>query len=139
LANPALAEPTVAVSVCLAGKQDWTKGGLVGLQQAFVQQAAMAEMMAQAPVACESGRYAWLVHEVDVVRGNQTISLTFKTTDGVGRNNFFTLALQANSLRQWLNILHGQCRKAEWTMPVWPDWMASTQAAIPMSLLGMLH
>ena len=100
----------------------------------FAQQAALASMEQQAPVQAQSAQSAWLVQSVDVTVNPQLVRLTFKGSD-VGQQGAVleaSVAMQALPLRQWLSILHGQCRRAGWvsseaTNAVWPEWLQARQ------------
>ena len=110
----------------------------VGLQshamQSFAQQAAAAALAPQAPVQAAMGQSSWLVDSLDLALGDNGVVLTFKPqaqgAEGV------QLTLHTQSLRQWLNIVHDQCRKAEWPLDSWPDWLAG---ASPDAVCAVMH
>ena len=89
--------------------------------QGFAQQAAMAALEPQAPVQSLPHDRAWLVHSVDIAAGSDGMKLTFKSPTSGEASEPVSLTLQAQPLRQWLTILHGQFQKAEWSISVWPD------------------
>ena len=99
----------------------------------FVQQAAMASMEMQAPVQANSAQSAWLVQSVDVTVTQAVVRLTFKgqpSSDQPVPSIEASVTMQALPLRQWLSILHEQCRRAGWVPtspeaagPVWPEWI----------------
>lgn len=97
----------------------------------FAQQAAMASMEMQAPVQAQSAQSTWLVQSVDVTVNQQLVRLTFKGGQQ-GADLSASVAMQALPLRQWLSILHEQCRRAGWVSPeapnaVWPEWLQARQ------------
>ncbi len=103
--------------------------------QGFAQQAAMAALEPQDPVPVPH-ELAWLVHSVDIAAASDGVGLTFKPAGDA--NKLTRLTLQAQPLRQWLNILYGQYQKAEWPLTVWPAWLAeacSGEASKPMTML----
>ncbi len=107
------------------------------LMQGFAQQAAMAALEPEAPVRGPHNR-AWLVHSVDIAAGSDGMRLTFKSAPSGEADESVSLTLQAQPLRQWLTILHGQFLMAEWPMAVWPVWLTEThpaQASRPRALL----
>ena len=75
----------------------------------------------------------WLVQAVDVADKGELLLLDFR---GEGEA---TVRLQVSGtlLRQWLGIVYGLYRKAEWPQDFWPQWM--TSAALPEPVPGLLH
>ncbi len=102
------------------------------LQQAFAQQAAatthqqQSEAQQQAPVTPERAQSVseWLVYEVDLTQAQQGVSLRFR---GRQPEQVVELGMPALLLRQWLGIVHGQYRRAQWPMEAWPQWMNEGQ------------
>jgi len=97
------------------------------LVQGFAQQAAMASMEPQAPVEARAAQRVWLVQSVDVAATAQGVRLTFKAEDPAQAAG---MTLQAQPLRQWLGVLHEQCRQAGWAAApssglMWPTWVQS--------------
>jgi len=86
--------------------------------QSFAQQAALAQLPEQPPVQAAQQDSKCLIDSIDVVRTPEIIALTFK----VGEQKA-TLLMAQQPLRQWLAVLHDQCRKGEWTLDIWPDWI----------------
>ena len=106
--------------------------------QGFAQQAAMAALEPQAPVPGQPHDRGWLVHSVDIATGRDGLRLTFKTGAPGESGEPFSLTLQAQPLRQWLNILYDQYRKGEWPQASWPAWLTEArppQAGRPTALL----
>lgn len=102
------------------------------IQQSFAQQAAQAthqqqsEEQPQAPVTPQQAQSVseWLVREVDLTPGQQGVSLRFR---GSQSDQVVELGMPALLLRQWLGIIHGQYRRAQWPMDPWPEWMNEDQ------------
>lgn len=98
------------------------------VQQSFAQQAAQAthqqqsQEQPQPPVIPERAQlvHEWLVREVDLTPGQQGVSLRFR---GSASGQVVELGMPALLLRQWLGIVHGQYRRAQWPMDPWPAWM----------------
>lgn len=98
------------------------------VQQSFAQQAAQVEHQQQSqaqpqqPVTAQQAQavHEWLVREVDLTPGQQGVSLRFR---GHGPEQVVELGMPALLLRQWLGIVHGQYRRAQWPLDAWPDWM----------------
>jgi len=73
------------------------------------------------------------VQSVDVTVNPQLVRLTFKGADTAQQGAVdASVAMQALPLRQWLSILHEQCRRAGWVSPeatnaVWPEWLQARQ------------
>lgn len=94
----------------------------------FAQQAARARMKPQAPVRAEPGGSVWLVQSIDVAQHSQVLRLTFKGSHGTDSASTVlgTLTLAPQPLRQWLNILFDNYRKAGWPLQAWPNWVAES-------------
>lgn len=101
---------------------------LTEVRQEFAQQKARAELAPQPPVKADADTQGVLIHSVDLKTANAGMGLQFKDVDG---NVVASLQLQPRALRQWLNIVFDQYRKAQWPAEVWPGWMevARPQAA----------
>ena len=95
--------------------------------QSFAQQAAMAEFKPQSAVQSQPQSQVCLVHAVDVTISEHNIKLTFKPAIAPTSSEPIILIFQALPLRQWLNILLEQWRKAEWPIAIWPEWLADTR------------
>jgi hypothetical protein len=104
----------------------------------FAQQAAMSSLEQQEPVQVHTAHSSFLVHSVDVTVNQEVLRLTFK---GQPKSNPSTpplgasVSMQTLPLRQWLSILHEQCRLGGWvpTTPeaagtVWPEWIQARHA-----------
>lgn len=106
------------------------------LMQGFAQQAAMTNLAPQIPVEAGTAQRVWLVQSVDVAATAQAVRLTFKAEDCAQAAG---MTLEAQALRQWLGILHEQCRQAGWASAapqfsafVWPPWVQSRPQAEPL-------
>ncbi|NLW80415.1 MAG: hypothetical protein GXY42_01915 [Desulfovibrionales bacterium] len=108
--------------------------------QGFAQQAAVAAMPALPPVhASAAGTTSWLVHSIDASKARGGIILTFKGPEAEEGRPMARLALSDELLRQWLNILHGQYRKGQWSMEVWPQWIGKGTTQTMDSPPQLLH
>lgn len=98
------------------------------VMQGFAQQAARAQMTAQPPVLAAAGQAPWLVCSVDVAQHPQALWLTFKGTRSCDEGVVVlgTLTLEPQPLRQWLNILYDNYRRAGWPLQAWPDWVTES-------------
>ena len=104
---------------------------------ALAQQAALAALEPSAPVQAAQEAQAWLVHTVDVNTSAELVRLDFKSeAAGPVRGR---LVFAAQPLRQWLGILHDQCRRAGWPESAWPEWMQQAQAQPPAGQGARLH
>ena len=113
-------------------------GEMGDLLQEFAQQAAMAAHAPEAPVVCQPESSPWLVMSVDITPSDAGMSLKFKSSEK-GEGEAAGLTLDQGALRQWLNILLGQYRQAEWPMSVWPEWMNVADRAAPSRPPMTLH
>ena len=93
------------------------------MRQSFAQQVAAAQLLPLPPLEIGANSRRWLVNSVDVATTPQLIVLTFK---GAEADDSARLSLSAQKLRQWLTIVHGQCRLAQWSMEAWPRWVADS-------------
>lgn len=98
-------------------------------QQQFAQQAAMAQLPMQSPVADDRLVAEGLLSSVDLVFGGEAIGLRFKASDRLEAS----LTLMPDVLRQWLGIVHAQCRDAGWRLDYWPGWLDGGSATRPAS------
>lgn len=101
--------------------------------QRFAQQEAQARQQPEQRVQLPKQGGRWLVQAVDVADKGELLLLDFR---GEGEA---TVRLQVSGtlLRQWLGIVYGLYRKAEWPLDFWPQWM--TNAALPEPVPGLLH
>ena len=87
----------------------------------FEQDAARAGLTPQSPVEAPSDEDGWLVQAVDLKPAADSIQLLFRPARPDQPPAF--LVMNATAMRQWLGILHDQCKRAGWPMKVWPAWM----------------
>ena len=115
------------------------------VQQSFAQQAAQVthaqqtQEQPQVPVAPEQAQAAqeWLVREVDLTPGQAGASLRFR---GQAPDQVVELGMPALLLRQWLGIVHGQYRRAQWPLDAWPDWMNEDKTTtVTSGDAGVIH
>ncbi len=118
-------------------EQQTVAGAPMEVVQEFAQQAALAALEPSAPVQAAQEAQAWLVHTVDVNTSAELVRLDFKSeAAGPVRGR---LVFAAQPLRQWLGILHDQCRRAGWPESAWPEWMQQAQAQPPAGQGARLH
>jgi|JI10StandDraft_1071094.scaffolds.fasta_scaffold623522_2 hypothetical protein len=101
--------------------------------QGFAQQAAWARIAPEAPVPVDEDGAACLVRSVDLVASPQALQLVFHGPQGA----VAAMELQALSLRQWLAIVLGAWRNAEWPLDPWPVWLLESASAPASS--AVLH
>lgn len=102
-----------------AGTQSPAQALYAEAMQGFAQQAARAQMTHQAPVQVAEDGPACLVQSVDVLAMPQALRLVFRGPQGA----VAAMELQAQSLRQWLGIVHDAWRLADWPLDPWPAWL----------------
>lgn len=101
--------------------------------QGFAQQAAWAQIAPEAPVPVDEEGAACLVRSVDLVASPQALQLVFHGPQGA----VAAMELQARSLRQWLGMVLGAWRQAEWPLDPWPAWLLESASAPASS--AVLH
>lgn len=99
------------------------------IEQALEQHAASKNLSAEAPVQHTGEGSSWLAQAVDMNAGDHAMRLAFRR-DG---ETPVTLTLTVQALRQWLSILRMLWVQAEWPADVWPEWLTSSQQALPDS------
>lgn len=101
----------------------------------FAQQVAQAISPALPAVQITQITEDWLVHSIDLTSAAEILILRFKGAAPEAQAQF---SVTAQLLRQWLNVLHGQCAKGEWLMTVWPTWLEATApcgaAVLPVTM-----
>lgn len=102
--------------------------------QSFAQQAALSQLPQQAPVVADKQQDKWLVETIEFALTPDIIAMTFK-----GGEHKATLLLAQQPLRQWLAILHDQCRIGEWKLDVWPDWIVDSAPSQPKQVRSTMH
>ena len=127
------------------------------------QKSALAKAPKQAPrrlPEAESEGAGWLVRSVGITSGKNLIVLTFKDDggkddggkhdadqdgadkDGAAKNGAqraIRLRFNPPHLRQWLNVLSKQYRRAGWPGDVWPDWVIEAPGNQPSVTSDLLH
>lgn len=93
------------------------------LVQSFAQEAAVAGLRRQAPVAAQDESPAWLVQSVDVTPTESHVALAFRARNGESAN----VRLRTTELRQWLAIMHAVWTRAQWPADFWPAWIAADE------------
>jgi hypothetical protein len=93
--------------------------------QSFEQEAAKSALSVEPPVKRAVGSQEYLVETVDLTPIEDSLALGFRQ----GADQVNVIALPAQPLRQWLEILFSLWGVAEWPNDVWPDWIASKKVA----------
>lgn len=113
------------------------EGDLVrDLAQGFAQQAAQAQLAAAAAEPVQAQLSGWRVNGVDMQATSAAVHLVLRG-DVAEQQAAMTLSSQA--LRQWLSIVHGQYRQAQWPLAIWPSWMSVDQVLPSGQAPGSLH
>ena len=103
---------------------------------AWEQSAARAQMKPGRPVVPALAQGEALLHAVDLARGPNGYTLTFKW----GSAGAARLMLNSTELRQWLIILHRLFDAAEWSKHAWPEWFAAgVESSAPSTTQHVLH
>jgi hypothetical protein len=87
---------------------------------AWEQSSAEAQLKPERPVDPAAAQSEALLNAVDLGRGPNGYTLTFKWRSGGDAR----LILNSTELRQWLIILHRLFATAEWPKHAWPTWFA---------------
>lgn len=99
--------------------------------QSAAQSAAVSTRKPVPPVSAGANRLTgpppqWLIQSVKVGRGRTGVRLRFVAQSidaSLDDSAAFLLPLTAQATRQWLDILAGQCRKADWSTNPFPHWV----------------
>jgi hypothetical protein len=132
----------------VAGVSTVQMPGQSTLWQGFAQQAAQAQITPQPVVRHQQGAPKWLALAVDVDANAEHLSLNFRgeevvltAPDAPAAELSITpqgariiqrcarMVMPVVQARQWLGIIHHQCRQGGWPLTVWPEWMEEAQAA----------
>lgn len=89
------------------------------IMHGWAQQAARAGLSEQHPVKADEARSVWLAQSVDIAQSPDKVVLTFKGPD----HERAQWILEADPLRQWLNIVYDAHVVAGWALSVWPEWV----------------
>ena len=116
VAEHALPGAAPAAKVALADQE---------MVQGFAQQSAWAQLKPQPPVHAASDSATWVVTNVQLSLGPQTVLLTLK--NHTPTQPTVALNLNAQLLRQWLGIVFDQVLLAQWPTACWPAWMHDGQ------------
>jgi hypothetical protein len=100
--------------------------------QEFAQQAARAALPPQAPVQAAADSSSWLAQAVDVAKYPQALVLSLRGIE----DQQVQFTLDANNLRQWLNIVHDAYAKGGWAFDGWPAWL---HGGIPADSPAAMH
>lgn len=110
----------------LEKQYDFTPGADILL--GFAQQAAKADLRAEAPVQTEAHTAEWVASVLDLAYFDQAVRLTF--TDA-GRHQV-VMILESKPLRQWLAIVLDAYVRADWPLDAWPHWMRESTIETPV-------
>lgn len=107
------------------------QGTAQSVAQSFAQQAAAAALAPKPPVQVAGQATQALVHSVDVSSHAQAQSITLRFKGQASHDPASDtqaevqaqLGMNATALRQWLGIVYGQYRVAQWPTGAWPQWM----------------
>jgi hypothetical protein len=85
------------------------------------------------PEGSDSATAQWLIEAIEVGRGRSGVrlKLSARRMDGANAHGEFVLPLTAQGTRQWLDIVAGQCRKAEWRADIFPNWVLDAKKRQP--------
>lgn len=122
--------------LCRWLEQQGGNAPLVEVRQEFAQQTARAELVPQPPVRAQPDVQGVLIYSVDLKTANADMGLQFRNSGGHG---VASLQLQHRALRQWLNIVFDQYRKAQWPTDVWPAWVAQAKPPETPSRAVLFH
>lgn len=106
--------------------------------QGFAQQAAVAALPAQAPVRSAPESRAWLVQSLQLTCTPESVQLGFQAAAAEDAPPA-DLVLQAQALRQWLNIVYDQYVRASWPLALWPQWLIEARQPVPARPAALLH
>ena len=93
------------------------------------QSAAQVQFKPERPVEWVAAQDEALMNAVDLARGPNGYTLTFKGgSEGAAR-----MILTATEMRQWLIILHRQFVAAGWPKHAWPEWFVAGAQSCALS------
>ena len=124
------AQPTVGVAVDAVAASATADPQRQQALQEFAQQQASASLPKQPPVVSTPQTLPWLVRSMQLQSSAQLMQLNFFSANEVEKaqepgEHSAALSMNATQLRQWLGILLGEYRRAEWPIEHWPQWMQS--------------
>tara|TARA_A100000164_G_C21607237_1_gene630401 strand:- start:166 stop:678 length:513 start_codon:yes stop_codon:yes gene_type:complete len=90
-------------------------------------QSAKQQLPEEKTVVANSNSPNLLVKEIDIKLGKAGIELIIKENE-----ESFSLALNANHLRQWMAIIYPLWLNAKWPDSHWPDWIRN-QEMVPVT------
>lgn len=106
--------------------------------QGFAQQAAVAALTPQPPVRSAPESQTWLVHKLQLTCTPYNAQIGFQSAPG-GPEYQTHLVLEAQPLRQWLNIVYEQYRRAQWPLSLWPQWLTEARMPDASEIPALLH
>ena len=109
--------------------------------QGFAQALARAQLSPQAPVPAERAAQQFVVDSVQLTSHAQAVRLVFMPAADVDAAvaavaDEVILTLSQQLLRQWLGVVHAQCRLAAWPDGVWPAWVQQAHPSAPAGARG---
>ena len=106
--------------------------------QGFVQQAAIAALGPQTAVCREPESETWMVHNIQLTCTPHNAQIGFQSAPN-GPEYRARLVLEAQPLRQWLNIVYEQYRRAQWPLSLWPQWLTEARMPDVSEIPALLH
>lgn len=104
------------------------------LEHAFAQEAAARQLEPAPPVDVLPDAPPLLVSSVDLSREADRYIVVFR--GGAANEDAPFMRLSNTELRQWLGIVHGLYRAADWPLAPWPEWFdAGARGAHPSAVL----
>ena len=108
------------------------------IAQGFVQQAAIAALGPQTAVCSAPESQTWIVHSIQLSCTPHHAQINFQSAPG-GPEYRTRLVLEAQPLRQWLNIVYEQYRRAQWPLALWPQWLTEARMPDASEIPALLH
>jgi hypothetical protein len=117
LANRLVAVLLAGLAQATAGHSDASTGATI---QAWEQSAAYAQHSPQPPVQSTGPVTRSLITSADISQADGQFRLVLRWPD----DKAVVLPLDSTALRQWLGVVYGRYRQAEWPCNgLWPDWI----------------
>jgi hypothetical protein len=105
--------------------------------QAWEQSAAYAQHSPQSPVQSRGPVTRSLITSVDISHADGHFRLVIRWAE----DQTVALPLDSTALRQWLGIVYGRYREADWPCEgIWPSWIAAQDQTAPAGAAALsLH
>ena len=94
--------------------------------QEFLHQKAKSNRKISPPVVSTASlaSAAVLVDRVQVRTSAKVVQISFP----LGEASVAVMAMTPTETRQWLDVLYQQCRLADWSLDIWPQWIQPLSA-----------